>query len=64
MARITVATDDGEVLLTLTDADHDIGDLSRQFPARALVADVLQAVTAARFRDGRQKDTGAKGTEG
>lgn len=69
MAKITVTTDDGEVMLILTDADPEgddaIGYVYRNASLGMEVletseSDIAHNVRIARVRDGRDERTGAK----
>ena len=59
MAKITVTTDQGEVLLIMSDANGDLGDLSRQHNRSAFVDEIQYHVKLARtHHDGRVPETG------
>lgn len=64
MARITVTTDEGEVIETWTDAedeDGQIGNLSRPLNRQRMNEEIADAVRRARAAEGRKDpETGSK----
>jgi hypothetical protein len=55
MAKITVTTDEGEVIERWEDDADTIGDVTRQVNRQFLIAEFTAAITAAREKDGRNQ---------
>lgn len=56
MARISICTDEGELVDTLRDDEDDalIGDLTKQFNRSRVMAEIASAVKLARQKDRRK----------
>lgn len=56
MAKITVTTDDGEVLNVWQDSRDEIGNISNRIAAASFLDDLAHDVNIARTRENRKAD--------